>query len=284
MEYQWFPGHMTKAIRQMEEDIKLIDLIIEIVDARIPLSSRNPVIDKLANGKGRIILLNKSDLADPQYNNEWISFYEKKNIQVVLGDSRKNSGLGNLKNAILNACNAKIERDKKRGIMNRPLRAMVCGIPNVGKSTFINSYAGKACAKTGDKPGVTKGKQWIRLNKKLELLDTPGVLWPKFEDKIVGRNLAMIGSINGDILDMNELALEIIGFMKSNYPGRLTERYTVDENTDNIAFIEGVARVRGCLVKGGDVDMDKAAYIIVNEFRNMKLGRISIERPEGVDK
>ena len=183
MQFQWYPGHMTKAKRQMQEDIKLIDLVIELVDARIPLSSRNPDIDELGQNKARLILMNKSDLADEEAGKLWSAYFQKKGYYVVSLDSRNRSGMKQVTAVVMEACKEKIERDRKRGIMNRPVRAMVVGIPNVGKSTFINSYAGKACAKTGNKPGVTKGKQWIRLNKNVELLDTPGILWPKFDFK-----------------------------------------------------------------------------------------------------
>ena len=186
MQFQWYPGHMTKAKRQMQEDIKLIDLVIELVDARIPLASRNPDIDELGKNKARLILMNKSDLSDTRRNREWSDFFREKGYFVVCLDARSKAGMKDVTNVVMEACKEKIERDRKRGIKNRPVRAMVVGIPNVGKSTFINSYAGKACAKTGNKPGVTKGKQWIRLNKNVELLDTPGILWPKFEDQRVG--------------------------------------------------------------------------------------------------
>ena len=261
----------------MQEDIKLIDLVIEIVDARIPVSSRNPDIDKLAQGKGRLILLNKSDLADNKANKEWLEYYKSQNIQALLIDSRKSTGLKDIQKTVNEACSAKIERDRKRGIKNRPLRAMVCGIPNVGKSTFINAISKKAATKTGNKPGVTKGKQWIRLNQTLELLDTPGILWPKFEDNTVGMHIAMIGSINDEILHVDELAADIIDFMKNNYGGRLAERYGVEEVSDNFAILEAIGKARGCLIKGGEIDYTKASNIVIDEFRSGKLGNITIE-------
>ena len=217
MNVQWYPGHMTKAKRQMQEDIKLIDLIIELVDARVPLSSRNPDIDELGKNKSRLILLNKSDLADERQNEAWKTYFQAKGFYVVKVDSRNGSGMKAINNVIQEACKEKIERDRRRGIKNRPIRAMVVGIPNVGKSTFINTFAGRACAKTGNKPGVTKGKQWIRLNKGVELLDTPGILWPKFEDQQVGIRLACVGSIKDDILNMEELALWLIDYLRENY-------------------------------------------------------------------
>ncbi len=207
MNYQWYPGHMTKAKRMIQEDIKLIDLIIELIDARAPVSSRNPDIDALGGNKSRMILLNKSDLADEKYNVLWKTYFKNKGFFVQEINARTGAGMKNIQPLVQEACREKIERDRKRGIVNRPVRAMVAGIPNVGKSTFINSFAKKACARTGNKPGVTKGKQWIRLNKSLELLDTPGILWPRFENQKVGERLAMIGSINDEILQTDELAV-----------------------------------------------------------------------------
>ena len=280
MNVQWYPGHMTKAKRQMQEDIKLIDLIIELVDARVPLSSRNPDIDELGKNKSRLILLNKSDLADERQNEAWKTYFQAKGFYVVKVDSRNGSGMKAINNVIQEACKEKIERDRKRGIKNRPVRAMVVGIPNVGKSTFINSYAGKACAKTGNKPGVTKGKQWIRLNKSVELLDTPGILWPKFEDQTVGLRLALIGSIKDEILNVDELAVELVKFLKAEYPGLLAQRYEVSEENDIIELISAVAVNRKCLSKGGEPDYSKAAALIIDDFRSGKLGHITLERPK----
>lgn len=280
MNYQWYPGHMTKARRMMQEDIKLIDLIIELVDARIPLSSRNPDIDQLGQNKARLILLNKSDLADERLNDAWTEYFKEKGILVAQINARNKGSLKSLQGVILEACKEKLERDKRRGIQNRPIRAMVVGIPNVGKSTFINSFAGRACAKTGNKPGVTKGKQWIRLNKNVELLDTPGILWPKFEDQTVGLKLAMIGSIKDDILNVEELALEVIKALQNRYPGALQERYGVEEATESVAVMEQIAEVRKCLLKGNELDYLKTANIILDEFRNGKIGRFTLENPE----
>ncbi len=279
MNIQWYPGHMTKAKRMMEEDIKLIDLVIELVDARLPLSSRNPDIDNLAKNKSRLILLNKSDLADERVNNMWSEYFKEKGFFVVKLDARSGSGMKAINSIIQEACKEKIERDRRRGILNRPVRAMVVGIPNVGKSTFINSYAKKACTKTGNKPGVTKGKQWIKLSKGLELLDTPGILWPKFEDQEVGLRLAISGSINDDILNISELSLELIKMLLKDYPGKLAERYEIDEEMKPIDILEAIAIKRGCLKKGELVDLDKAANIIIDEFRAGKIGRITLERP-----
>ncbi len=279
MNIQWYPGHMTKAKRMMEEDIKLIDLVIELVDARLPLSSRNPDIDNIAKNKSRLILLNKYDLADERVINMWSDYFKEKGFFVVKLDARSGSGMKAINSIIQEACKEKIERDRKRGILNRPVRAMVVGIPNVGKSTFINSYAKKACTKTGNKPGVTKGKQWIKLSKGLELLDTPGILWPKFEDQEVGLRLAISGSINDDILNISELSLELIKMLLKDYPGKLAERYDIDETMTPVNILEAVAIKRGCLKKGELVDLDKAANIIIDEFRAGKIGRITLEKP-----
>lgn len=279
MNIQWYPGHMTKAKRQMQEDLKLIDLIIELVDARIPLSSRNPDIDELGKNKARLILLNKSDLADERYNEQWSAYFQKKGFYVVKVNAKSGAGLKSIQGVIQEACKAKIERDRRRGIKNRPIRAMVVGIPNVGKSTFINSYAGKACAKTGNKPGVTKGKQWIRLNKTLELLDTPGILWPKFEDQEVGKRLAFIGSIKDEILNLEELSLELLDYIRTNYPGLLNTRYGIEEEGTPVSLLEAVADKRKCLIRGQEIDYAKAAGIVMEEFRNGKIGRITLEFP-----
>ena len=277
MNVQWYPGHMTKAKRQMQEDLKLIDLIIELVDARVPMSSRNPDIDKLGQNKSRLILLNKADLADERQNEAWKEFFQTKGFHVVKVDSRNGSGMKAIQNVIQEACREKIERDRRRGIKNRPIRAMVAGIPNVGKSTFINTFAGKACAKTGNRPGVTKGKQWIRLNKNVELLDTPGILWPKFEDQEVGIRLAYVGSIEDDILNMEELALSLIGYLKEHYPGVLQKRYETDETGELLEILQGIARARGCLKKGEELDYAKASGLFFDDFRGGKLGRITLE-------
>ncbi len=278
--FNWYPGHMTKAKRMMQEDIKFNDIVIELIDARIPMSSRNPDIDDLAKNKYRLILLNKSDLADERVTVKWAEFFEKQGIKVIKLDSRQRSGMKSVNNAILEVCKEKIERDRKRGIINRPVRAMIVGIPNVGKSTFINSFAGKACAKTGNKPGVTKGKQWIRLNKTVELLDTPGILWPKFDNEKIANDLAFIGSINDQILNLTELSLKFIESVKNDYAGIFTSRYDIEEKDDGVTMLGDIAIARGCLKKGGEPDYDKAAALIFDDFRSGKLGKISIEKPE----
>lgn len=279
MNIQWYPGHMTKARRMMQENIKLIDIVIELLDARAPLSSRNPDIDSLANNKFRLVILNKSDLADDEVNENWKKYFNDKGINVVSINAKSGSGMKNITAVVQEACKEKIERDRKRGILNRPIRAMIVGIPNVGKSTFINSYAKKACTKVGNKPGVTKGKQWIKINKNIELLDTPGILWPKFEDETVGKHLAFIGSINDEILQKVELTCELIDFLKTDYPGTINGRYGVDENNSASDILSEIAKNRGCLMKGNELDYEKAAMIVLDEFRGGVLGRMSVERP-----
>ena len=279
MHFQWYPGHMTKAKRMMQENIKLIDLVIELADARIPMSSRNPDIDELGKNKARLIVLNKSDLACEKYNEAWTEYFQQKGYFAVRVNSKKGSGIKAIQGVVQEACREKIERDRKRGILNRPVRAMVVGIPNVGKSTFINALAGRVCTKTGNKPGVTKGKQWIRLNKNVELLDTPGILWPKFEDQTVGLHLAFIGSIKDEILNVEELSLELIAFLKGQYSGLLSEKYDVRETEENYACLRQVARNRHCLVRGNELDTEKAAAILLDDFRNGRLGKITLEFP-----
>ena len=276
----WYPGHMTKAKRMMQENIKLIDIVVEILDARTPMSSKNPDIDELAKNKYRLVLLNKTDLADPAVTKKWAEYYRDKGFYVEEINARSGAGMKNIDDLIRAACKEKIERDRKRGIINRPIRAMIVGIPNVGKSTFINSYAKKACTKVGNKPGVTKGKQWIKLGKNVELLDTPGILWPKFEDRNVGMRLAFIGSINDDILSITDLCLEFMIFLKTNYCNTIAERYNIQEKDDVVSVLYDVADKLQCIKKGGELDVDKAAAIVITDFRSGKLGRISLEKPE----
>lgn len=281
MHFQWYPGHMTKAKRMMQENIKLIDIVVELLDARVPLASRNPDIDQLANNKFRLVILNKSDLADEEGNRLWESYFKEKGCHVLKVNSQKGQGIKNVKGMIMEACKEKIERDRKRGIKNRPIRAMVAGIPNVGKSTFINSFAGKACAKTGNKPGVTKGKQWIKINKDVELLDTPGILWPKFEDQAVGLRLAFIGSIKDEIVQVEELALSLIEYLQERYPEELSKRYGLLDVTGNpVAILEQIGEIRACKKQGNEVDLEKAAAIVMEDFRSGKMGRITLEFPE----
>jgi len=276
----WYPGHMTKALRQMKEDIKLIDVVIELIDARIPYSSKNPDIDKLAENKKRVILLNKSDMADDKLTKQWKEHYEGKGYAVAIINSKTGNGIKAINELVLKVCAEKIARDRAKGILNRPIRAMIVGIPNVGKSTFINSFAGKACAKTGNKPGVTKGKQWIRLNKNVELLDTPGVLWPKFEDQQVGLRIAWIGSINEDILNPYDLAVKLCEYLYQNYPGILNTKYGVEECESGEEMLLRIAIKRACLLKGGVPDTNRVAIFVMDDFKNGRIGKITAEKPE----
>ena len=275
----WYPGHMSKAKRLMSADLKLIDVLIELVDARIPEASRNPDINKMANGKARVILLNKSDLADPAVTARWAEHYQKNGYFVISVDSRNKKTLSKVKETVIKACAPKIERDRKKGIKNRPVRAMICGIPNVGKSTFINSFVGKTAAKTGNKPGVTKGNQWIRIDNNIELLDTPGILWPKFEEE-TGKKLAFIGSINDNILIPSEMAYYLYDYLTKLYPGVFEKHYELEEPADKYDAINKLAVKRGCLIRGGEADVERAARLFIDDFRNCKLGRMSLETPE----
>ena len=275
----WFPGHMTKAVREMEQNIKLIDIVIEILDARIPFSSRNPIIDKLAKDKYRLLVFNKTDLADPALTKKWEAYYKEKGWVSVSMDSRKTKDARNITPIVMEICKEKLERDRRKGLLKRPIKSMIVGIPNVGKSTFINSYAGRASAKTGNKPGVTKGVQWIRLGNNLDLLDTPGVLWPKFDDKITGINLALIGSINDNILSKYDLALHLIDFLENNYCGIISKRYNIEEVKEGHEVLSSIADTRKCILKGGEPDIEKAATILIDDLRNGSLGKISLEEP-----
>lgn len=278
MNIQWYPGHMTKARRDMQEDVKAVDLIIELTDARAPLATRNPDIEKLGAGKARIILMNKADLAEEAVSFDWVRFFKQKGYDCFFMDARNKNNLKRLLSLIESVCAAKRERDRKRGILNRPVRAMVAGIPNVGKSTLINTIAGRTTAKTGNKPGVTKGNQWIRLNKSVELLDTPGILWPKFEDPEIGLLIAFIGSVNEMIVDERELALELIRFLRKDHGELLDMRYGC-EGLSGADTLKRIAEKRGALLSGGLPDYDKAAGILLTEFRSGILGRISLQKP-----
>jgi len=268
----------------MQEDIKLCDVIIELVDARIPFSSKNPDIDALASGKKRIIIMNKVDMADPAVTKLWVDYYEKLGFMVLKMDSRVRKETLKVTGPVKTVCKDKIERDRRRGIVvPRPLKAMVCGIPNVGKSTFINSYVGKATAKTGNKPGVTRGNQWIRISKDVNLLDTPGILWPKFESQEIGLRIAFIGSINDNILQLHEVTLKFLDFLKDNYCNILKDRYIIEELGDSEELLYKIAENKKCIKKGGEIDTDKACRLILDDFRSGKLGRISLEKPTNIE-
>jgi len=278
MNIQWYPGHMTKAKRAMSKDVKIVDLIIEMTDARAPLATRNPDIDELGRGKARIIILNKADMAEDRANKLWEEYFKNLGYETLLMDSREKSKIKKLILVIDKACESKRERDKKKGILNRPIRAMVTGIPNVGKSTLINSIANRSMAKTGNKPGVTKGNQWIKLNKSVELLDTPGILWPKFEDEKIGEKIAFIGSINDMIIDSRVLAIELINFFIKNKKEVLKEKFSTELEDANEILIE-IAKQKGCIKKGNEYDYDKAADAFINDFRSGRLGKITLELP-----
>lgn len=276
---QWFPGHMAKTQRQIMSDIKLVDVVIELLDARIPVSSANPSLPQLIGNKKRLILLNKADLSDDSENKRWQTYFKNNNISsLCINSTSNNKYTKQIYTEITNLCQEKLERNKRRGIKNTTLRAMVLGIPNVGKSTLINSISNKAAAKTGNRPGVTKSNQWIRLNKDIELLDTPGILAPKFENETVGRHLAFIGSIKDDILDISDLSYYLIETLLSKYPGIIYKRYEVNETQPVLSVMNEIAQKRMCLKKGGETDIDAASRIILDDFRKAKLGKITLEK------
>ena len=281
MHFQWYPGHMTKAKRMMQENIKLIDLVIELVDARVPISSRNPDIDELGKNKARLILLNKSDLAEDKWNDAWSEYFREKGFSVVKVNSKKGGGIKSINGVIQEACKEKIERDRKRGILNRPVRAMVVGIPNVGKSSLINRLIGKASTKTGDKPGVTRGKQWLRIKGDAELLDTPGILPPKFEDQTVAVKLAYTGAIKDEIMNTELLAYSLCDYLRDNYPNELCTRYKLDtvEGLKGYEVLEKIGKKRGFVISGGEIDMERAANMLLDELRGAKIGHITLETP-----
>lgn len=285
MEIQWYPGHMAKTKRMMEENIRLVDVVVEVVDARIPYSSKNPYLNRLWQRRPRVMALNKADLADDTVNQVWKKWYEEQGYGVVLVDSLHGKGYKEIAKEALRLCSAKREKDAARGLQNRPIRMMVTGIPNVGKSTLINRLVGRAeAAKTGNKPGVTKGKQWIKVGNGLELLDTPGILWPKFEDPQVGQKIAFIGSIKDDILDSYTLAVFLLNCLSGRYPDALSKRYGIEEavNTEGDVLLEMIGRKRGHLRSGGVVDVERTAAMLLDEFRSGKLGRLSLETPDEI--
>ena len=289
---QWFPGHMAKTRRLMRESLRLVDVVVEVIDARIPISSRNPELPGLVGQKPRIVLLNKCDAADEMITRDWCNYYKEQGIAAIPTDCRSGKGIKQFVPTVKEVLRPLLERRAQKGMQGAPIRMMIVGIPNVGKSTFINSFAGKACAKTGNKPGVTKGKQWIRLNKGLELLDTPGILWPKFEDQAVGERLALIGSMNDEILNREEMALSLLVFIGENYPEALEKRYQLTLDTAGadgdaqaslhsaIALLEAVCKSRGCLKKGGEPEYEKGAALVLDDFRSGRLGRMTLELPK----
>ena len=280
MAINWFPGHMRKTQREIKENLKLVDAVIEIRDARIPRSSANPDIDKLLEGKPRIILLNKSDLTDSRVTKEWIQYLTNENVRVLEVNCLKGDGLKAIKPALMNLLKEKHDRLKAKGMAKIITRVMVVGIPNVGKSTFINKMARNNIAKTGDRPGVTKSKQWIKTAIGIELLDTPGVLWPKFEDDTTALNLAFTGAIKDEIMDIEELALKLVERLQTNYESELKARYKLEEVYENpLDTLDAIGKKRGTLISRGEIDYNRHAVILLDEFRGGKIGKISLERP-----
>ncbi|BAD75489.1 hypothetical conserved protein [Geobacillus kaustophilus HTA426] len=278
---QWFPGHMAKAKREVQEKLKLIDVAFELLDARVPMSSRNPMIDEILGQKPRLILLNKADMADEAVTEQWIRYFHDQGRLALPIDAQSGTGVRQIAAAAKEMVKDKFEKMRAKGIKNpRPVRALIVGIPNVGKSTLINRLAGRHIAKTGDKPGVTKAQQWIKVGKEMELLDTPGILWPKFEDEDVGYKLAVTGAIKDEILNLQDVAVYALRFLSTHYPNRLAERYGLDDIPDDIvALFDTIGRRRGCLTSGGAVDYDKVADIVLYDIRTEKLGRLSFETP-----
>ncbi|HYE80562.1 MAG TPA: ribosome biogenesis GTPase YlqF [Clostridia bacterium] len=283
MNIQWYPGHMVKAKRKIAEDLKLVDVVIELLDARIPMSSRNPEVDEIVGEKKRIIVLNKSDLADPAVNRRWVDYFNRENTKVILANSVSGTGLKDVLAASRLLMKEKLDRLKSKGLLVKTTRALIIGIPNVGKSTFINKLAGKSVAQTGDRPGVTKAKQWIKVSPELELLDTPGILWPKFEDERVGMCLAFTGAIKDEILDVNELAQRLLEVLVSKFPDKLKTRYKLEDIQADMApeqLLEAIGRKRGCMIAGGAIDIQRASVMLLDEFRGGKIGNITLETPE----
>lgn len=285
MNIQWYPGHMTKTKRMITENIKLVDVVIEILDARIPFSSKNPDIDKFAENKKRIIILNKIDLADDNITKRWEEYFNNKGFKTILVNSVNGKGLKDITEASKELMKEKLERLKKRGRIFVPIRAMIVGIPNVGKSTLINKFVGKAMAKTGDKPGVTRGKQWIRVKKDFELLDTPGILWPKFDDQNIGLKLAFTGAVKDDILDSYTLAVKLIECLIQIAPESIKQRYKIDFNETDSSdkILNKIGEIRGFKIKGGEIDLKRTSDILIDEYRGSKLGKITLETVESLN-
>lgn len=280
MNIQWYPGHMVKTKRQIEATLKMIDVVIELLDARIPESSKNPDLDSLIKDKPKVVLLNKCDLAEDSVTRSWIKYYKEKGIPALDIDSITGKNLNKIYPIVSEEVKEKFERKAQKGIVGRPVRALVAGIPNVGKSSFINRISSKNNAKTGDKPGVTRSNQWIKVNKDFELLDTPGILWPKFEDEKVAFHLAYTRAIKDEILDTEELAYKFIQDMSIIKPEVLTERYKIEISEDPLETMERIGRKRGCVISGGEIDYLRTANIVLDEYRGGKLGKISFEKPE----
>ena len=285
MNIQWYPGHMTKTRRQMEQDIRLVDAVCEIVDARIPMSSRNPDIDAICGSKPRMIILNRIDMADPNMTKRWAEYFRGKGMMVLETDAKNRKGTGQFAAAVRELLKEKLQKYAEKGQIGRTLRVMVVGIPNVGKSTFINQVAGRKSAKAENRPGVTRGKQWVTVEKGLEMLDTPGILWPKFEDPQVGLKLAYTGAVKDNVVDVETLAMHLMELLGKNYPGVLETRYkiTVPEEVKGYELLEQAGRKRGMLISGGEVDTERMSRVLLEEYRSMKLGRFTFERPEEME-
>lgn len=283
MNIQWYPGHMTKTRRQIEADLKQVDAVCEIVDARIPVSSRNPDIDAICGAKPRIIVLNRMDLADPAATKKWSQYFKSKGMAVIATDCKSRRGISDFTPAARTACSVKIQRDAARG-MSRPVRVMVVGIPNVGKSTLINQISGRKGAKAENRPGVTRGKQWVTVDSSLLLLDTPGILWPKFEDPEVGMMLAYTGAVKEDVIDLEELACRLMELLHKYYPQALFERYKVEaeEGTAGYELLQMAGKKRGFLLARGEINTERMAKVLIDEFRSGKLGKFTLEMPEEV--
>mgnify|MGYP001432564546 CR=1 FL=1 len=280
MAIQWFPGHMAKARREITEKLTFIDIVFELVDARIPMSSRNPMIDDIVGHKPRLVLLNKEDMADRNVTKEWQRYFSERNIETLSINSQKGKGISMLAQKAKQLAKGKLEKMAAKGMRPRAIRALILGIPNVGKSTLINRLANKKIAQTGDRPGITKQQQWIKVGKELELLDTPGILWPKFDDAAIGFRLAATGAIKDDLFDFQEVAVFLLRFLQERYPESLMERYRlVDVEKEPLELLEAIANRRGLVISGGEADYDRSAEMLIREFRSEKLGRISLERP-----
>ncbi len=281
MNINWYPGHMKKTRESIEKNLSLVDVVFELIDARIPYSSQNPIIDGIVGNKPRVIILNKSDLADSNANKAWQEYYRNKDIPSILFDALSGKGVDKLLSLADEVTLEKRKAYEKRGVVNRPIRAMIIGIPNVGKSTLINTLSGKKGAKTGNRPGITRTNQWIKIRGSLELLDTPGILWPKFEEEIVGLNLAFTGAIKDEILDRETLALKLIEVLINSSKDLLIKRYDIEiEGKSALQVMESIGERRGCMIRGGEIDYTKASNIILDEFRKGIIGKVTLELPE----
>lgn len=292
MNIQWYPGHMTKTRRQIEADLKLVDIVVEIIDARIPVSSRNPDIDAICAGKPRLIVLNRADQADPAQNRAWEAYFRSQGRSVLETDARSGRGINQFSDVVRGALSEQIARWREKGQIGRPVRAMVVGVPNVGKSTFINKVARKKSAKAGDRPGVTRGKQWVHVDQGLDLLDTPGILWPKFEDEATGMNLAYTGAVKDEIMDVETLGCHFMALLGERYPQALMDGYRLpelparEEGENDAAWgyrlLQAAAAKRGMRISGGEVDTERMARVLLDEYRGGRLGRFTLELPEGM--